>query len=68
MNGLLITIMIHQYSTANRNFFVLLTVFAHMAHNILILQWNKIRKNLNIYSFTMGISGILFEINYSINN
>ncbi|CAF1598152.1 unnamed protein product, partial [Rotaria magnacalcarata] len=31
-------------------FFTLLTVLAHVVHNITILQWNKIRKNLNIYS------------------
>ncbi|CAF2139242.1 unnamed protein product [Rotaria magnacalcarata] len=31
-------------------FFTLLTVLAHAVHNITILQWNKIRKNLNIYS------------------
>ncbi|CAM4842150.1 unnamed protein product, partial [Rotaria magnacalcarata] len=38
-------------------FFTLLTVLAHVVHNITILQWNKIRKNLNIYSFILGISG-----------
>jgi len=41
-------------------FFILLTVIAHISHNITILQWNKIPKNLNIYSFILGISGNFF--------
>jgi len=42
-------------------FFTLLTVIAHVAHNVTILQWNKIKKNLNIYSFILGISGKFFS-------
>ncbi|CAF4403940.1 unnamed protein product [Rotaria sp. Silwood2] len=38
-------------------FFTLLTVLAHVTHNVTILQWNKIRKHLNLYSFILGISG-----------
>ncbi|CAF4515510.1 unnamed protein product [Rotaria sp. Silwood2] len=37
-------------------FFTLLTVLGHVAHNVTILQWNKIRKHLNLYSFILGIS------------
>ena len=40
--------------------FTLLTVLRHVAHNATILQWNKIRKHLNLYSFILGISGISF--------
>ncbi|CAF4128017.1 unnamed protein product, partial [Rotaria sp. Silwood1] len=47
-------------------FFTLLTVLAHVAHNITILQWNKIRKNLNIYSFILGISGRSFFSFFSV--
>jgi hypothetical protein len=43
-------------------FFTLMTVIAHVTHNINILQWNKIKKKLNLYSFILGISGILINL------